>query len=343
MTFIADLFGGGDGGGGDVADALGPVDLAGGLDRIESTDWWTDMGDPTITLTSEDLDDLFNPGTQIGLYGEPAVDLGFNFDDPLAPLGPASFDFFPDAPTVEPYLNLGFDYDSPLTSGIDPYVTLFDPIAAQYGPIREDLFNPGSAVDSWFPSSGTTTASGFRVPSLSGGRNLPQSFDRRYAAAGMPQGVPYDYYRPPTGFLPRRELEPAVRSGDGEDEGTDWANIAKLAASIAGLGGAITGLLANLDAGDAAEELARLNREAAEREAAAARRQAQDEEEKLRNRTDRLLGRQAALYAKGGVRMSGSVLDVMADTEQMAQKDASPGWRAGPTGRPPTGTPPVHC
>uniref|UniRef100_A0A6M3KKJ4 Uncharacterized protein n=1 Tax=viral metagenome TaxID=1070528 RepID=A0A6M3KKJ4_9ZZZZ len=314
MSWFTDIF---SGGGGAAADALAPVDLGTSGSLIESTDWWTD---PSVLSTSTDMNSLFDLPTQVGLYGDPVLDLGFDPLDPLAPLGQGSWDWFPDAPSVSPYLNLGFDYENPLTSGINPYVSYLDPVTAQYGPIQTDIF---SGTQNWFPTSGYTTASGLRVPSLSGGYNVPQSFDTRYAAAGMPQGVPYDYANPPTGFLsPAGSSLGSGSTSTSDSGGLSASDLAKLAASIATLGGAITGLLANMDAADYADELAELNRQAAEREMAAARRQAADEEEKLRNRTDRLLGRQRALYTGvSGVRMSGSPLDVMTDTENMANKD----------------------
>lgn len=294
MSWFDDLFGWlGGGGGVDSGSELDFWGFGDTVDQYSPTDYWGSGGD---------VFDAFDPGSSAFATGG----TGSFFDDLFDPFDPESGIFATGG------TGSFFGYDPTNPNDLARMLALEETPEQQFGRAMNNWLNLGNSIP--IPMNIQRMIANEETPQ--------QQFDRvnrnwNYDTGGWVTPGQTQYGMVPSGSS--AGITPTTTAADSSGMGV--ADIARLAASIAGLGGAITGLLANLDAGDAAEEMARLNQEAAAREAAAARRQAEDEEEKLRNRTDRLLGRQRALYARGGVRMSGSVLDVMQDTENMAQKD----------------------
>ena len=81
-------------------------------------------------------------------------------------------------------------------------------------------------------------------------------------------------------------------------------------------------VIGSLQQGQSAKAAANYNARVAENNAIAARQAAAAEAARERDRALRLTGAQRAAYAKGGVTMSGSALDVIGDTAAQAELDA---------------------
>lgn len=86
--------------------------------------------------------------------------------------------------------------------------------------------------------------------------------------------------------------------------------------------GGIMGYKGNMAAAKNAQAVADYNAEVAENEAVLLARQKRDQEESLRKQSDRLEGTQRNIVAASGVEMSGSPLNVLADTYFGTQADA---------------------
>jgi len=93
------------------------------------------------------------------------------------------------------------------------------------------------------------------------------------------------------------------------------ASVASYVAPIVGAGGMIYSGMAE---GQAAGERAKIARQ----QAAAAKVRSAEEERQSRERYQRLMGTQRALYGKAGVRMEGSPLLVLAETAREAEREA---------------------
>lgn len=95
------------------------------------------------------------------------------------------------------------------------------------------------------------------------------------------------------------------------------------AAAGASVVGGIMGYKGNMAAAKNAKAVADYNAEVAENEAVLLARQKRDQEESLRKQSDRLEGTQRVMTAASGVEMSGSPLDVLADTYLSTNMDAT--------------------
>lgn len=91
-----------------------------------------------------------------------------------------------------------------------------------------------------------------------------------------------------------------------------------LALTAAGTGVAVAG---KLEAASAAREAGRFNAKVAENNAKAEQDKAQFEAQQIRKRNLVMLGKQKAAFAKSGVNLSGSALDVMFDSESQGELD----------------------
>lgn len=85
-------------------------------------------------------------------------------------------------------------------------------------------------------------------------------------------------------------------------------------ALVASLAAAGVGAYSAIAQGQAAEDAAKFNAKVNENNAQAAANQAQFEAEQVRRRNVAILGRQKALFAKGGVTLSGSAEDLLYDS-----------------------------
>lgn len=95
-----------------------------------------------------------------------------------------------------------------------------------------------------------------------------------------------------------------------------------IAAGASALGG-MMGYKGNMAAAQSAQATAEYNAQVAENEAVLLARAKRDEEETLRQQSDRLIGTQRLMTAASGVQMTGSPLQVLADTYFSTAMDAA--------------------
>ena len=95
-----------------------------------------------------------------------------------------------------------------------------------------------------------------------------------------------------------------------------------VATSTAMLASTAASAFSNIWAGQQGKAAAEFNAKQAELDADLAKQQAAFEERNFRAGVDRLLGQQRAGYAKAGVQMTGSALDVAQDTTMQSEMDA---------------------
>lgn len=99
----------------------------------------------------------------------------------------------------------------------------------------------------------------------------------------------------------------------------DPLTIAAGASAVSG----VMGFKGNMSAAKAAKQTAEYNAVVAENEAVLLARKKRDEEESLRKQSDRLEGTQRVMVAGSGVQMTGSPLDVLAETYFSTNMDAT--------------------
>jgi len=97
-----------------------------------------------------------------------------------------------------------------------------------------------------------------------------------------------------------------------------WAMIAT-GTAIAGTGVAV---VSQIEQGESQKEWSEYNAAVAERDALAAQQSAEYDAEQKRKETEKLLGRQRALYGKAGVTLEGSPLLLMEETASEGELDA---------------------
>lgn len=98
-------------------------------------------------------------------------------------------------------------------------------------------------------------------------------------------------------------------------------NPVAIAAGASAVGG-LMGYKGNMSAAKAARQTAEYNAQVAENEAVLLARQKRDQEESLRKQSDRLEGTQRLAVAGSGVQMTGSPLQILADTYFSTEADA---------------------
>ena len=98
--------------------------------------------------------------------------------------------------------------------------------------------------------------------------------------------------------------------------------MSEAAAGASALAG-IMGYKGNMAAAKSAQAVADYNAVLAENEAVLLARAKRDEEEALRRQSDRLVGTQTAMVAASGVQMTGTPLQVLADTYFSTEMDAA--------------------
>jgi hypothetical protein len=98
--------------------------------------------------------------------------------------------------------------------------------------------------------------------------------------------------------------------------------MSQAAAGASALAG-IMGYKGNMAAAKSAQAVADYNAVLAENEAVLLARAKRDEEEALRRQSDRLVGTQTAMVAASGVQMTGTPLQVLADTYFSTEMDAA--------------------
>ena len=98
--------------------------------------------------------------------------------------------------------------------------------------------------------------------------------------------------------------------------------MSEVAAGASALAG-IMGYKGNMAAAKSAQAVADYNAVLAENEAVLLARAKRDEEEALRRQSDRLVGTQTAMVAASGVQMTGTPLQVLADTYFSTEMDAA--------------------
>lgn len=94
-----------------------------------------------------------------------------------------------------------------------------------------------------------------------------------------------------------------------------------VAAGASAIGG-IMGYKGNMAAAKNAQAVGEYNAKVAENEAVLLARQKRDQEQSLRKQSDKLEGTQRTMVAGSGVQMTGSPLDVLADTYFSTEEDA---------------------
>ena len=99
----------------------------------------------------------------------------------------------------------------------------------------------------------------------------------------------------------------------------DPITIAAGASAVSG----VMGFKGNMSAARSAQQTAEYNAQVAENEAVLLARKKRDEEESLRKQSDRLEGTQRTMVAASGVQMTGSPLDVLAETYFSTNMDAT--------------------
>tara|TARA_R100000329_G_scaffold33242_2_gene30887 strand:- start:770 stop:1228 length:459 start_codon:yes stop_codon:yes gene_type:complete len=99
-------------------------------------------------------------------------------------------------------------------------------------------------------------------------------------------------------------------------------NPVAIAAGAAAVGGMMS-YKGNMSAAKSAQATAEYNAQLAENESVLLARAKRDEEEALRKQSDRLVGTQRNMVAASGVQMSGSPLQVLADTYFSTEMDAA--------------------
>ena len=97
------------------------------------------------------------------------------------------------------------------------------------------------------------------------------------------------------------------------------SDVAAGASALAG----IMGYKGNMAAAKSAKAVGEYNAALAENEAVILARAKRDEEEALRKQSDRLVGTQRAMVAASGVQMTGTPLQVLADTYFSTEMDAA--------------------
>ena len=98
--------------------------------------------------------------------------------------------------------------------------------------------------------------------------------------------------------------------------------MSEAAAGASALAG-IMGYKGNMAAAKSAKAVGEYNAALAENEAVILARAKRDEEEALRKQSDRLVGTQTAMVAASGVQMTGTPLQVLADTYFSTEMDAA--------------------
>ena len=98
--------------------------------------------------------------------------------------------------------------------------------------------------------------------------------------------------------------------------------MSQAAAGASALAG-IMGYKGNMAAAKSAKAVGEYNAALAENEAVILARAKRDEEEALRKQSDRLVGTQTAMVAASGVQMTGTPLQVLADTYFSTEMDAA--------------------
>jgi len=98
--------------------------------------------------------------------------------------------------------------------------------------------------------------------------------------------------------------------------------MSEVAAGASALAG-IMGYKGNMAAAKSAKAVGEYNAALAENEAIILARAKRDEEEALRKQSDRLVGTQRAMVAASGVQMTGTPLQVLADTYFSTEMDAA--------------------
>lgn len=98
--------------------------------------------------------------------------------------------------------------------------------------------------------------------------------------------------------------------------------MSEAAAGASALAG-IMGYKGNMAAAKSAKAVGEYNAALAENEAVILARAKRDEEEALRRQSDRLVGTQTAMVAASGVQMTGTPLQVLADTYFSTEMDAA--------------------
>ena len=98
--------------------------------------------------------------------------------------------------------------------------------------------------------------------------------------------------------------------------------MSEVAAGASALAG-IMGYKGNMAAAKSAKAVGEYNAALAENEAVILARAKRDEEEALRKQSDRLVGTQRAMVAASGVQMTGTPLQVLADTYFSTEMDAA--------------------
>jgi hypothetical protein len=98
--------------------------------------------------------------------------------------------------------------------------------------------------------------------------------------------------------------------------------MSQAAAGASALAG-IMGYKGNMAAAKSAQAVGEYNAKLAENEAVLLARAKRDQEEALRKQSDRLVGTQTAMVAASGVQMTGTPLQVLADTYFSTEMDAA--------------------